>query len=130
MRGIAGIAALVVALVMIPGLAGAQGKSAVVVVRGAGLYELPFMGLGPKAEVAPKTPVRILDQKGSWYIVRAADLVGWMQKHTIRFTGSSSRVAQATTTSSPRSYRLTPKGNCYYYSNEGAKVFVERSMCG
>ena len=111
MKGKVVNAALVIALVLIPGMARAQGKPAIVVASGAGLYELPAKSIGAKVEVAAKTPIRILDEKGTWYIVRAADLVGWMKKETIRIM------------------RPTPTGRGCFYYHSVRKVFVERNAC-
>jgi hypothetical protein len=111
MKGIVVITALMIALLMVPGTAMAQGKAAIVVSSGAGLYELPAKSIGAKVEVAPKTAIRILDEKGTWYIVRAADLVGWMKKETIRIM------------------RPTPTGSGCFYYHSGRKVFVERTAC-
>jgi hypothetical protein len=131
-------AALTVALLALPAMATAQGRAAIVIVKGAGLYELPAKSLGMKVEVAPRTPVRVLDQQGSWYVVRAADLVGWMQKHTLQLTGSASspsRTLPETTPSKPRSvasgrsYTRSPNGGCFYYGESGRKVYVDRSIC-
>lgn len=138
MRGKVAQAALTIALLALPAMATAQGRAAMVIVKGAGLYELPTRSLGAKVEVAPRTPVRVLDQQGSWYVVRAADLVGWMQKHTLQLTASTSsppRTVVGATPSKPgapassRSYTLSPKGGCFYYSQSGRKVYVDRSAC-
>jgi hypothetical protein len=138
MRGKVAKAALTIALLVLPAMASAQGRPAIVIVKGAGLYELPAKSLGMKVEVAPKTLVRVLDQQGSWYVVRAADLVGWMQKYTLLLTGtgsSSTRTSIETSPSKPRSvasgrsYTRSPNGGCFYYSQAGRKVYVDRNAC-
>jgi hypothetical protein len=145
--------ALMMALLMVPGVAKAQGRPAIVITSAAGLYELPARSLGMKVEVPRQTPVQVLDEKGSWYVVRVADLVGWMQKHTLRVKESAPSSSRPSTerastvrastvrasteklSSKPpavparRSYVLTLKGDCYYWSQAGRKVFVDRSIC-
>lgn len=125
MRGKLAQIAFGAALAVLPGVARAQGQAGIVVVAGAGMYELPAKSIGKKVEVAPQTPVRVLDQQGSWYVVRAVDLVGWMQKHTIRLVASSRPRAQP----SKRHYTLLPNGACYYRNGSGRRVYVQESLC-
>ncbi len=89
MKGRLAQIALTIALLFLPAVARAQGRAAIVIAERAGMYELPARSLGMKVEIANKTPIRVLDQRGNWYVVRVADLVGWMPKSTVRITGSS-----------------------------------------
>ena len=150
---------VVIYLLACASLAYAQGRTATVVSERANLRETPSQTGEVKQEVAVGTNIKVLDQKGVWYVVRIEDSVGWMHGNTFRFGGSSSveqdvpaldaslspventpRPARpradsvrsddsGSRSSSGRSYIRGPRGGCYYYSSSGRKVYVDRSLC-
>lgn len=135
----------------------AQGRTATVITERANLRESPSQEGVVKQEIAIGSPIKVLDQKGAWYVVRIGDLVGWLHGNTFRFgsytsgtpnpawdnTSSSPRTITPPTTRSEsvssgtpssrssygRTYIRGPRGGCYYYSSSGRKVYVDRSLC-
>jgi uncharacterized protein YgiM (DUF1202 family) len=137
----------------------AQGRTATVISERANLRDTPSQTGGVKQEVAVGTSIKVLDRKGTWYVVRLEDSVGWMHGNTFRFGGnasveqsapaldsSPSPVEVAPRPARPRSdsiqtdgsgsrsgsgrgYIRGPRGGCYYYSSSGRKVYVDRSLC-
>lgn len=75
------------------GSGNAQGRTATVISERGNLRETPSQTAEVKQEVAVGTSIKVLDQKGAWYVVRIDDSVGWMHGNTFRF-GSSSSVDQ------------------------------------
>lgn len=129
-----------------------QSRSATVTSENANLRETPSQTGRVKQEVPMGSEIKVLDNKGAWYVVRIADAVGWMHGNTFRFTSSSvsdqesstsapegppsrpSRVradspSGVSSSSSGRSYIRGPRGGCYYYSGSGRKVYVDRGLC-
>lgn len=137
--------------------ANAQGRTATVITERANLRESPSQDGAVKQEIAIGTSIRVLDQKGAWYVVRIGDMVGWLHGNTFRFGSSAARTSNPTwdntslsppaNTSRParsdtsqsgtsisrpsygRMYYRGPRGGCYYYSSSGRKVYVDRSLC-
>lgn len=69
------------------GLADAQVRTATVISERANLRETPAQASEVKQEVAVGTSIKVLDQKGAWYVVRIDDSVGWMHGNTFRIGG-------------------------------------------
>ncbi len=122
----------------------------------ANLRDTPTITGTSQMEVAEETPVKVLDEKLPWYVVRVGNRVGWLHGNTIEFitTGGSgsatprpenvpdygpltsptprrerAQEAPARSTSGSRGYITGPCGGCYYYSGSGRKVYVDRSLC-
>jgi hypothetical protein len=135
-------------------LASGQGRTATVISERANLRETPSQIGEVKQEVAVGSTVKILDQKGAWYVVRIGDSVGWMHGNTFRIGGSKQTVNAASQSpsgdtwrsarsrpssglsddsgyrpSSGREYIRGSRGGCYYLSGSGRKVYVDRSLC-
>jgi len=136
-------------LLLVPlGLANAQGRTATVISTRANLREIPSQSGVVKQEVPVGSEIKVLDNKGPWYVVRLGDDVGWMHGNTFRFADASPSEAEApapsirsrttseadpptrSSTSSKGPYIQGPRGGCYYYSASGNKVYVDRSLCG
>lgn len=125
-----------------------------VISENANLREAPSIVATSQQEIPEGTLVKILDEKGPWYVVRVRDSVGWMHGNTIEFIGIHDSVIQTprqqtlaptdNTTAAPvyrpstsfprtsaadRVYITGPRGGCYYISGSGRKVYVDRSMC-
>jgi uncharacterized protein YgiM (DUF1202 family) len=140
------------------GLTNAQGRVATVISTRANLRETPSQSGQVKQEVPVGSEIRVLDNKGAWYVVRIADAVGWMHGNTFRFTSndtaeqtrqsdvtsptrtentsrpSRTRADSVPTDSSSQSNSASglirgPRGGCYHYSKSGRKVYVDRSRC-
>ena len=133
-----------------------QSRSATVISETANLRETPSQNGRVKQEVPTGTEIKVLDNKGAWYVVRIADAVGWMHGNTFRFTNSSLSETQSepepqasfpvvpssrpprvradapsgvSSSSAGRTYIRGPRGGCYYYSGSGRKVYVDRGLC-
>jgi hypothetical protein len=133
-------------LVLIPCVtARAQTRTARVIAEKANLRETPSVTGLAEGEVPEGMVVRILDEKLPWYVVRVGDRVGWMHGATLQFIDDSTtserepvRVVRPTETyslpqparsTSGRVYIRGPRGGCYYISDSGSKVYVDRSVC-
>jgi hypothetical protein len=90
----ANIAIIALLLVAYVGSANAQGRTATVISENANLRESPFQAGEVKQEIDVGTNIKVLDQKGAWYVVRIGDLVGWMHGNAFRY-GSGSDAEQS-----------------------------------
>lgn len=141
-------------ILIVFGIANAQSGSATVISTRANLRDTPSQNGEVKQEVPVGTKIKVLDNKGAWYVVRIDDAVGWMHGNTIRFASDPSEAAtQPSQTYTPpetpnrparvitessagsgppsggRTYTRGPRGGCYYISGSGRKVYVDRSLC-
>jgi len=136
-------------------LAVAQARTGTVIAERASLRDGPSQTAILIEAVPVGTTVKVLDEKGAWYVVRIEDAVGWMHGNTFRFEAAPSsqqsnvitleeaspsrpvtRPSTPTSTSNdstPRSnsgrYIRGPRGGCYYLSSSGKKVYVDHSLC-
>lgn len=122
----------------------AQTRTARVIAENANLRETPSTTALVEGEVPEGMVVKILDEKLPWYVVRVGDRVGWMHGATLIFTDSATTtlerepvrvITPAESYPEPRRstasriYIRGPRGGCYYISDSGGKVYVDRSMC-
>ena len=143
-------------VLVLTSIAYAQARIATVSSTRANLRETPSQNGIVKQEVPIGSELRVLDNKGPWYVVRIADAVGWMHGNTFRLTSGSSEDSQSaaelptytppeapkrparvisesssggSSSSAGRGYIRGPRGGCYYISGSGRKVYVDRSLC-
>jgi hypothetical protein len=123
----------------------AQTRTARVIAENANLRETPSTTGLAEGVVSEGMVVKILDEKLPWYVVRVGDRVGWMHGATLLIIENTTAsepepmrvVVPAETYSLPRPTRSTagrvyirgPRGGCYYISDSGSKVYVDRSVC-
>ena len=79
----------------------AQVRTGLVTSTRANLRETPSATGQVKQEVPVGSEIKVLDNKGAWYVVRIADSVGWMNGNTFRFADSST-APETPTLSTPR----------------------------
>lgn len=131
---------------------GAQAQEGVTVIDRAKLRETPSISGQMKQEYPNHTEIRILDQKGRWFVVRIADTVGWMFEDDFELASAqveraiaaprtqsapsrpdrveSTPIQSSTTTQSTTGgYIRGPRGGCYYINKSGKKVYVDHSLC-
>jgi hypothetical protein len=98
------------------------------------------------------TVVKVIQQKGAWFLVDNDDSIGWMHGNTIKLSNSKedqSKFNQAeTSTNTPKfvetpsyselpktssassnGYIRGPRGGCYYINSRGNKAYAERGLC-
>ena len=98
-------------------------------------------------ELPQGTTVKVLKQKGAWFLVQAAAEQGWLHGNTIKliednqvnetsstYSNSSSvylnpSSSSGYSSSSSGGYFTGPRGGCYTYSSSGKKRYVDRSYC-
>lgn len=109
----------------------AQGRTATVISEIANLRESPSQTGEIKQEIPVGTKVKVLDQKGAWYVVRIEDQVGWIHGNTIRFgsssanessTPSDSTSTSPNNTSRPRRSDSTRTSDRTYTNVDGERV--------
>ena len=128
-----------------------------VVAENASLRQTPSAEGQSEMNVPVDTIVKVLDQKGAWYVVRIGDRVGWMysavivgaevdavplkpfqlapvapEKPTVVGEDNAPPTTASpkpTSASSGGGYSRGPRGGCYYINSSGKKVYVDHSKC-
>lgn len=126
-------------------VASAQVRNATVISLRSNLRDMPSDIGDVKQEISVGSEIKVLDNKGAWFVVRIGDAVGWMHGNTFRFDDSTPQETIPATTNVPPArvqpkvsqpssnrsggYMIGPRGGCYYLSGSGRKVYVDRSLC-
>lgn len=89
----------------------AQDRFVTVIVLKANLRGTPSTTGGVVTEVRRDETFKLLEERGSWYLVQTPSYVGWLHGSTIRFSQGPSRVSSATGQGSGRSSLLLSPDN-------------------
>lgn len=124
-------------------------QTATVISENANLRGTPSQSGKVVETIENGTALEVIKQKGAWFLVQAADFVGWIHGDTIKYQEAADeggmtpprgaitqprRVSsEAASTPSPvrssGNYIRGPRGGCYYLNRNGNKTYVDRSLC-
>ncbi|MEZ5425864.1 MAG: SH3 domain-containing protein [Pyrinomonadaceae bacterium] len=128
-------------LLVLNGVAFSQTAS--VSVSQANIREKPSMKGKVIDVLEESTSLDVIEQKGSWFLVKTSDLEGWMHENTIALnkdekdsskddendSSKGDKSASGKNDSGKRKYIRGPRGGCYYINSNGNKTYVSRTLC-
>ena len=122
-------------------------QTATVIARNANLRGTPSTK-GKIVDTLPNTMiVKVIKQKGVWFLVQSIDYVGWIHGNTIKLDKDNSSIYESnvsppsaparrvtkprkrTRTRAIRRYIRGSRGGCYYINRNGNKTYISRSLC-